>query len=131
MVSSIVDYSKWILKAESDFKIIEKDIVSNFPVTNVICFHCQQAAEKYLKAYLVSRNVIPERTHLIERLIFLCMKFDIEFSELSEAARLTEYAVELRYPDDFYIPDLEETKKAYEIALKVKEFVLKKLNLLK
>lgn len=87
MVSSIADYSKWILKAESDFKIVEKDIISQFPVTDVICFHCQQAVEKYLKAYLIYQNVVPERTHLIERLIFLCMKFDKEFSMLSEATR--------------------------------------------
>jgi hypothetical protein len=41
---------------------------------------------------------------------------------------LNSYAVELRYPDDFYIPDIKEAKKAYETALKVKEFVLKKIR---
>ena len=42
---------------------------------------------------------------------------------------LTDYAVEIRYPDDWYEPSMEETKEAYAIALKVKEFVLKKLGI--
>ena len=40
-----------------------------------------------------------------------------------------EYAVEIRYPDDFYIPDIEETKRAFTAALDIKNFILKKLNL--
>jgi len=35
--------------------------------------------------------------------------------ELEEAIKLTDYAVELRYPDDFYIPNLDEAKDAYEV----------------
>ena len=38
----------------------------------------------------------------------------------------TDYAVEIRYPDDWYEPTIEETKLAYESALKIKSFVLKK-----
>ena len=41
---------------------------------------------------------------------------------------LTEYAVEFRYPDDFYIPSIEETKEAYNLALKVKDFVLERIK---
>jgi len=42
---------------------------------------------------------------------------------------LTRYGVEVRYPDIFYEPSLEEAKQAYETALKVKEIVLKKIKL--
>lgn len=56
------------------------------------------------------------------------MKFDLEFEELMNTTELTEYATGLRYPDDFYIPDIEEAKKARELAIQVKEFVLKKIE---
>lgn len=128
MGSELKEFEKWIQKAESDLKIIEKDIVTDSPVTDVLCFHCQQAAEKYLKAYLVYRNQTPEKTHLIERLIEKCMKFDKEFEKLSDTVVLTTYSVELRYPDDMYFPTLTETKKALSLAKKVKKFVLKKIS---
>jgi len=39
------------------------------------------------------------------------------------------YAVEIRYPDEFYIPSITEAKEAFQIAQKVKDFVLKKLGI--
>ena len=42
--------------------------------------------------------------------------------------KLEDYAVEIRYPDDWYYPTVMEAKEAYEIAKKVKEFVLNKVN---
>jgi len=39
---------------------------------------------------------------------------------------LTDYAVEIRYPDDWYEPDIDETNKALEMALRVRDFVLKR-----
>lgn len=127
MGSELKEFEKWIQKAESDLTIVEKDIVTDSPVTDVLCFHCQQAAEKYLKAYIVYRNQIPERTHLIERLPNICANFDSEFEKLSDVVLLTTYAVELRYPDDMYFPTLTETKKALKLAKKVKKFVLNKI----
>jgi hypothetical protein len=41
---------------------------------------------------------------------------------------LTEYAVEARYADDFYIPSVDETKNAFALALRVKDFVLLRLK---
>ena len=127
MGSELKEFEKWIQKAESDLTIVEKDIITDSPVTDVLCFHCQQAAEKYLKAYIVYRNQIPERTHLIERLLNICANFDPEFEKLSDAVLLTTYAVELRYPDDMYFPTLTETKKALKLAKKIKKFVLNKI----
>jgi hypothetical protein len=44
------------------------------------------------------------------------------------ANKLTRYAVEIRYPDDFYFPSLEEAKEAIEICEKVKQFVINKFK---
>jgi hypothetical protein len=41
---------------------------------------------------------------------------------------MTSYAIELRYPDDFYIPSRKETEKAYADALKVKILIVSKIK---
>ena len=70
------------------------------------------------------------KTHNIMVLLNLCAQIDNSFrDELSEADILTDYAVEIRYPDDWYEPTLKEARQAYEISLKVKDFVLKKLEM--
>jgi HEPN domain-containing protein len=119
---------KWIIKAENDLKVVQKELNSDDPVCDVTCYHCQQTAEKYLKAFLLKNGVDPEKTHLISYLIRDCIKFDNEFEELYIYSYLSEYAVEIRYPDDFYIPDIDETRESYKAALHIKEFVLKKLQ---
>ena len=58
-------------------------------------FHCQQAAEKYLKAFLVKKQIEFTKTHNIMSLLNLCASDDNSFKEeLSEADNLTDYAVE-------------------------------------
>jgi len=76
----------------------------------------------------VSKNIEFERSHSIEYLIELCSRVDTEFSEI-EAGNLSDYAVEMRYPDDFFIPSLDEAQNALELAAKIKNFVMRKLNL--
>ncbi len=43
---------------------------------------------------------------------------------LPKPTLITDFAVEIRYPDDWYEPEIEETHFAMELALKVREFVL-------
>ncbi|MCD4652063.1 MAG: HEPN domain-containing protein [Candidatus Cloacimonetes bacterium] len=46
----------WKRKAVNDLKSIANEFSCDESVTDVICFHAQQASEKYLKMYLISRN---------------------------------------------------------------------------
>ena len=120
---------QWIKIAERDLLTAKQGLEADMVLTDTICFHCQQAAEKYLKAFLVKKQIEFTKTHSLMNLLNLCATGDNSFKEeLSEADNLTDYAVEIRYPDDWYEPTEEETKQAYELALKVKEFVLKKLS---
>lgn len=41
-----------------------------------------------------------------------------------EADKLTDYAIGIRYPEEWSEPTLEEAKEALETARRVKEFVL-------
>jgi HEPN domain-containing protein len=121
---------KWILKAENDLKIAKDEMLTENPATDAICFHAQQCVEKYLKAYLISKDKEISKTHDILFLIKQCLLIDNEFNYLLElnADSLTSYAVEIRYPDDFYFPSLEEAKEAIEICEKVKQFVINKFK---
>lgn len=100
------------------------------PVTNTVCFHAQQCVEKYLKAYLSLVGKPIGKTHDIPELIELSKEIDIDFEKLYElnSHRLTRYAVEVRYPDDFYIPSIDEAKEAVAIAKNVKEFISEKIE---
>jgi HEPN domain-containing protein len=119
---------QWIQIAERDLLTAKQGLEADEVITDTVCFHCQQAAEKYLKAFLVKNQIEFSKTHNLMTLLNLCATIDRSFKEeLSDTDILTDYAVEIRYPDDWYEPTSEETSQAYELALKVKEFVLKKL----
>ncbi len=117
----------WIVKAEKDLISAKHELSFSDAVTETICFHCQQAVEKYLKAYLVFLGISFTKTHEIGELITKCESRDSEISVLKEKAdKLTDYAVEVRYPEDEFEPTLEEAKESFDIAKKIKEFVLNK-----
>jgi len=120
----------WIFLAEGDFKTANDELRTEFPITTTICFHSQQCVEKYLKAYLTLVGQFFGKTHDIALLIELCKKHNIDFEQLYKlnAHKLTRYAVEVRYPDEFYIPSLEEAKESIEIAKNSKEFILNKIR---
>jgi len=115
----------WILKGNNDFKTGKDEMATKEPATDTICFHMQQYVEKYLKAYLTFHKVDFRKTHDIAELIESCKIVREEFEDLynMEADSLTIYAAEIRYPDDFYMPTIEETKGCINIAEKVIDFV--------
>lgn len=123
---------KWLIKAMNDY-MTAKQLISPKAeeiITDTICFHCQQFVEKGLKAFLVSNNIEFERVHDLRYLVKLCTDIDNNFNWVYEVARkLSPYAIEVRYPDEFYIPSIEEAKECFEIASKVKEFIFKKLGI--
>ena len=119
----------WIDKAEKDLRSAKHELSFPDVVTETICFHSQQAAEKYLKAYLIFLGISFTKTHEIGELITKCESKDSEISVLKEEADiLTDYAIEVRYPEEWIEPSLEEAKEAFEIAKKIKELVLNKIS---
>jgi HEPN domain-containing protein len=122
----------WIKKADEDLRVSQKLFTLDKRIyNNIICFHCQQAVEKYLKSFLVFHNIEIPKTHDLAKLIKLCIKVNEEFKILrdNDIDNLTIYATDLRYPD-FFAGDMsfEETKEAIEKAEFVKDFVMKKLK---
>lgn len=120
---------RWLDMAENDLRVAEHEfeVDKKERVNEAICFHCQQASEKYLKAYLVSKNIDFGKTHNLEYLLELCAKDNKEFSCL-EVGNLSFFAVEIRYPDEFYIPTQKEVQESLSIAKNIKNFVLSELK---
>jgi len=119
---------QWLHLAERNLALAKQIMEDEDILTDSVCFNCQQSAEKYLKAFLTYHQIDFPKTHSMVTLIDLCASKDNSFNDLSdEADSLTDYAVEIRYPDDWYEPTLEEAKKAFAVAEMIKEFVLKKL----
>ena len=94
----------------------------------IICYHCQQAVEKSLKAFLCAKGIDVPKTHDCGLLCQHCAELDTAFSTFQAACDgITVYATHTRYPIRI---DIEEhhAKQALAQALDVYNFVLGKLK---
>jgi HEPN domain-containing protein len=90
---------KWVRKAEDDWEGAQKLAAGTPPLRDLGCFHCQQAAEHYLKALLQDLGAAVPRTHDLEDLLDLLLTHDGTLAALRRAlASLARYAVDYRYP---------------------------------
>lgn len=113
----------WFRKAESDLSTGKRTLESDGPY-DTVCFHAQQAAEKYLKGLLAFLDQPILRTHNLEDLQQLCITFMPTLHLTStELAELTPYAVQLRYDFEFW-PDRETAEQALNMAERVRSAVL-------
>lgn len=130
MKKNRIDLAKgWILKAESDLADVRRTIESEGPY-DTACFHCQQAAEKYLKSFLAWKGQEIPRTHDIEELLLICSEIEPHFKQLNfPAEELSSYAVEMRYDADFW-PDRETAQKALTYVEKLRNLLKRFLSIL-
>src|SRR5204862_4855633 len=90
----------WIEKAGHDLVMAEHALTLSKDECpfDLVCFHAQQAAEKFLKAALMLRGIAVPRTHDLSELVgLLPEETDLGVSP-HELASLTPYAVQARYP---------------------------------
>jgi len=113
----------WFFRANEDIAVINNLVKSDAAYyTSTICFHSHQAVEKFLKAFLVYHDVDFPKTHDLDFLLLECQKINKTAFEI-DLKSLTDFGVTVRYPDDFYIPDIKETLEYYDIAFEIKEIV--------
>jgi HEPN domain-containing protein len=95
----IEDVIEWIKIADDDFDsaiILSQAIRKHY---EVICYHCAQAVEKYLKGYLEYNDIIPEKTHNLTYLNSICIDKDTRFINIkTECDFLNKFANDIRYP---------------------------------
>ena len=121
---------KWFLKACNDLRAAEELLKLSEPLTDIVCFHAQQAVEKLLKGFLTYHGIKIPRTHDISILLEMCIEIDKGFKKLDieTLEKLSFYAVEIRYPGELYIPSLQEAREAVEIAKNLRTFIFEKLG---
>ena len=91
-------------------------------------FHCQQAAEKALKAFLTWHDVRFRRIHDLEEIGKQCVQVDQTLGPLmARAETLSEYATRFRYPGARYEPSLEEARDVVALAREVMEAIVTRL----
>lgn len=119
---------EWVLKAEDDYRSAEALLyVVEIPIVETACFHCQQCAEKYVKAFLEEQEIDFPRNHNLMQLLDLCIRLDGSFETIRRALQsLEHYAVTVRYPGLRVPFDLGEN--AYKVATRIRKFVRKKLK---
>ena len=120
---------EWLERAEEDYRQAQVALRQRkYPAYNTVCFHAQQCAEKYLKAFLVRHRIGFRKIHDLVRLKFLCMEVDPNFELISEPlALLFPYAVDARYPG---FKAMEQDARDAVVAMKqVRTFIRARLGL--
>jgi HEPN domain-containing protein len=117
-------YAKeWLSFAEMDVSSAEFLLAKRPVPLAIICYHCQQSAEKCLKGLLALKNQAPPKTHDLSLLIDFCKPFYPEITAISiQCVSLNPYSSQPRYPREMLItePDMkiaiENAKVVYAFA---------------
>ena len=115
--------AEWFQIADSDLASAEYLHGMRPQPLEIICYHCQQSAEKYLKGYLIYKGITdPPKIHELNRLCEMCSDFEPSFCDIDKAcAVLTRYAVQPRYPHELGITEYDMLK-ALEYARQIRDF---------
>jgi HEPN domain-containing protein len=119
----------WLRAAMDDLGAAGKLIDGMPAFPGAALYHCQQCAEKALKAFLLLNDVEFEKTHNLSVLIELCADINIGFHDLADYAEaLTPYATLYRYPDEVEAAEISQAARALEMARKIFVFVSSTVN---
>jgi HEPN domain-containing protein len=131
MSAKQVDLIKqWIIKGDHDLGTAKITYLHIPEYLDTVTIHCQQAIEKYFKAYLIFQSIPFRFSHDLVYLLDLITQKDSDFESFYDiVAELQGYAVEIRYPNEMVFLSNDKVEFAMEIARKVREFVSKKMDI--
>ena len=90
---------EWLNKAEEDLNFAKITLKEGDNFYAQICFHFHQAAEKYLKSFIVANELEFEKTHNLIKLLKICsIQNPSLISLMEECERLNTAYVDTRYP---------------------------------
>ena len=119
---------EWIELAEEDYAIARLIQREQLAMRNGMCFHAQQCAEKYLKAWLQENNIPIQRTHNLGELLNLILpSIPAWHSWKVDLSRLSKHAVETRYVGQS--PTAADVEHAMQTCEKVRQAVREQLKL--
>jgi HEPN domain-containing protein len=118
----------WLRKAESDFRVAKNLGGLRPPAHDEVCFHCQQAAEKYFKALLQEWGLPVPRVHDLEYLLSLLLPNDATLRVVRRGLDgLSRFAVDYRYPG--FHANARKAKAALQMAERIRLEVRTRLGL--
>jgi HEPN domain-containing protein len=123
---------RWFQKAENDLLNVQNNLKVGHYAGDTVCFHCQQAVEKYLKGFLAWHEVPFAKTHdLLALLRQVGQITDADAEMLSASLLLLDrYSVSIRYSQEYEEePDEEEVQEAVEAAYAIRTWVRSRLGL--
>ncbi len=113
---------QWLDYADEDIGLAEHLVSESAAYPRAIGFHCQQAAEKFLKALLTRHQVEFPKTHDLGQLLDLVAAVEPQLAQsLSEVIALNPYGVAARYPGDAPGITADEASSAVLLAGTVRE----------
>jgi len=130
MNGQVEEIKQWVIKGDHDLGTAKITYLYIPEYLDTVTFHCQQAVEKYLKAYLIFQSISFKFSHDLIYLIDLITQKDSDFeSYYDTVSELQGYAVEIRYPNETIYLSNEKVENAMMIAKKVRDFVTGKMNM--
>lgn len=117
-------YFEWLKNASEDIHVAQI-LVNDKNSKNACAFHCQQAIEKALKAYLLLASGKLMDGHNLTWLCRQAIKFDGEFEQwFGESTSLSRYYIETRYPADIPLKlTSDEVKRVFSMAKSMYDFI--------
>ncbi|HYV98315.1 MAG TPA: HEPN domain-containing protein [Gemmatimonadaceae bacterium] len=112
--------ASWIERAEDDLLNIKTVLTAEVVPWSTVCFHAQQAAEKYLKILLIQRNIRHTNTHKLEKLLAQVRRAGYALEGIEDDCLfLNEFAVDSRSPETLPMPGPVTGRKAAEAAERI------------
>ena len=122
---------EWFAKADEDFHFALLNLEEGNAFYPQICFHFQQAAEKYLKCYIIAHELEFQKIHDLPLLLKICIGKDFSFEQFREGCEyLTTFYVDTRYPVHWPTHfSRDNAQEALRSVTRIRSFVKDKLGL--
>ncbi|SHI62420.1 HEPN domain-containing protein [Geosporobacter subterraneus DSM 17957] len=117
-------YEDWLKMAQKDLRGA-KILFEAAGTEELVAFHCQQAVEKYLKAFLIKETGMLHGGHYLMGLLKKCYKINPDFEKFTNhIAYLNSFYIETRYPSsEGLVVEEEDAKKCIEYASEVLAYI--------
>ena len=121
------DWRLWLKRAESNLRLAKANKIKGV-VYEDLCFEAQQAAEKSIKAFLIFHEDAFPKVHSFVLLLKRLEKFTSIPKDVKKVLDLSDYAVQTRYPGDYYPVKAGEYRKAVKVAGRVFDWVCQEIE---
>ena len=120
---------EWQRYASQDLASAEFLLIMKPQPLEVICYHCQQCAERHLKSYMAYLGVNITKTHDLVSLNKTCREHDSSFAAIGDdCLELTDYGIQVRYPFQLELSE-SDISLAIQSARRIADFVSARVSL--